>query len=398
MIRKTVFLIAAFLFASSVAHADDGRGLQRGGDAGDVSISGISSGAAMAVQYAVAHSGSIVGVGSIAGPSWGCAQSSVSRAINDCMCGRHEVSSNIEMARSLAERNTQAIDPLVSGKPKALKRAYVFQSAADGVVVARSGKTSINFLASFIGNTPVQDWGNAVDGSNSAGHGIISPDGADSCRATGNDATYVRRCGVEDNAGRLFHTLYGQGPSYDVSKRVDNIPESEVWAFDQQRIIDEVKGKAGSIAPDSFFVFFPIKSSRRENFDLAQTGYLYVPPSCRRDGSKCRVHVALHGCKQHAKNFAATAGYNNWAEYYKVIVVYPAIEQQPVAQGPEICEAGLIPSSIDNLWVRPNDNGCWDWWGYLDNGWPEKNRYITKDAPQIQVIERIIAEVTKPVR
>ena len=52
-------------------------------------------------------------------------------------------------------------------------------------------------------------------------------------------------------------------------------------------------------------------------------------------------------------------------------------------------------SSVDKLPIKPNLNSCWDWWGYLDTS-DEKDRYLTKQAPQILVIERIIAEVTGP--
>ena len=104
------------------------------------------------------------------------------------------------------------------------------------------------------------------------------------------------------------------------------------------------------------------------------------------------MHVALHGCKQDAKEFATRAGFNNWAEHYNVIVVYPGVEPGvPIAEG--------CPTSVsfvaDYAWLEPNPNGCWDWWGYLDTG-NTKNRYLTKAAPQMQVIERIIDEVTAP--
>jgi hypothetical protein len=48
---------------------------------------------------------------------------------------------------------------------------------------------------------------------------------------------------------------------------------------------------------------------------------------------------------------------------------------------------------MDSWYFEPNPNGCWDWWGYLDTS-NRKDRYLTKDGPQIRVIERIIAEVT----
>jgi len=378
-----------------MAGADDGLGLKRGGNGQDVSLSGVSSGAAMAVQYAVAHSASIVGVGSIAGPGWGCADGHVSQAINDCMCGRQPALSKIDTARILAANGD--IDRLVSGKPQALKSAYVFHSAADATVVEKSGQASIDFLTSFVGKAPMVDRGNPSDGSNGAGHGIVSPDGGDACRADGYEKTYVRRCGADDNAGKLFLALYGQGSAYDASKRVNNIPTSDVWEFDQQRLIDEVKNGGSTLASDQlWFGMFPYQSSRRKNFDLDKIGYLYVPPSCRPAGSMCRVHIALHGCKQDAKTFAATAGYNNWAEYYKVIVVYPAI-QPDVPLSEEVCRMAPVQAIADNSWIEPNPNGCWDWWGYLDTGLPE-HRYLTKQAPQMQVIKRIIAEATKPFR
>jgi hypothetical protein len=398
LVRITVLVVAALLLGLNIVHADDGLGLKRGGNARDVSLSGVSSGAAMAVQYAVAHSSSIVGVGSIAGPGWGCAEGRVSQAINECMCGRKPVTSKLDLARALAASNDADIDRLISGKPQALKRAYVFQSSGDGTVVAQSGKASIDFLTGFIGKAPVVDWGAPNDGSNKAGHGIVSPDGTDSCRADGSGATYVRRCGPADNAGKLFLALYGrQGSVYDASKRVSNIPASDLWQFDQQRMIEDVKNRVDTIASDNLFFFAPYKSSRRKNLDMAKTGYLYVPPSCRQAGSNCQIHIALHGCKQDARNFATTAGYNNWAEHYKVIVIYPALEPNS-PQSEEVCRMSPVQPIVDSSWVEPNPNACWDWWGYLDTGWPEKLRYLTKKAPQMQVIERIIAEVTRKVQ
>ena len=88
MLRIVALPTAVLALGIYTARADDGLGLKRGGNPSEVSISGVSSGAAMAVQYAVAHSGSITAVGTIAGPAWGCADGRFSRAVNHCMCGR----------------------------------------------------------------------------------------------------------------------------------------------------------------------------------------------------------------------------------------------------------------------------------------------------------------------
>ncbi len=388
-----LLVFAAFAAVTTVAHADDGLGLKRGGDALDVSISGISSGAAMAVQYAVGHSSSITGVGSIAGPPWGCAEGSASQAINTCMCGWQEPDNRVDAARQLA--TTGKIDSLsASSKPLRLGRSYVFHSPADATVVEKSGKANAAFLAAFIGSNPKVDLGNAADGSDKAGHGIIAPDSHnESCEADGTEKTYIRYCGAEDNAGKLFHALYDDGSlPFDPSQRVNDIPESEVWQFDQKHLIDRVK-PGTEVAPDTlWWWFWRFPSERRKNFDMAETGYIYVPPSCRPSGSACRVHVALHGCKQNAKEFAAKAGYNNWAERHKVIVVYPAIEPSVPLSG-EACRMP-IGRVIDTALVEINPNGCWDWWGYLDTS-AQKGRYLTKASPQMRVIEGIIAEVTR---
>jgi len=75
-----------------------------------------------------------------------------------------------------------------------------------------------------------------------------------------------------------------------------------------------------------------------------------------------------------------------------VIVVYPALE--PSTPLPEAaCELSPVSGVVDSSWVEPNLNSCWDWWGYLDR-LDQKDRYLTKEAPQMRVIDGIIAEVT----
>jgi poly(3-hydroxybutyrate) depolymerase len=193
----------------------------------------------------------------------------------------------------------------------------------------------------------------------------------------------------------MFHALYDGNTVFDASKRVNGIPEAEVWLFDQQRLIEQVKATVVPVADDRVTLWWPWRpysSARRKNLDIAKQGYIYVPPSCRQTGSSCRVHIALHGCRQSARTFATRAGYNNWAEHYKTIVVYPAIEPStPMSEA--VCQAPPVNPSMDSWYFEPNPNGCWDWWGYLDPS-SRKDRYLTKDGPQIKLIERIINEVT----
>ncbi|WP_410825763.1 depolymerase [Methylobacterium sp. sgz302003] len=390
------------LLCAPAARADDGRGLSRGGDPAQVSISGVSSGAAMAVQYAVAHSASVTAVGSIAGPSWGCAEGSLARAVETCLCGGEPQGAQVEAARIEAARplaEAKLIDPLTAGRPQRLARAYVFHSPADRTVRSPAGRVSARFLENLTGRAVAFDDGDPADGSDAAGHGIITPGpGRDACRLEerGDDATatFVRSCGREDNVGHMFHALFGEEAAYDPERRAPDIPEADLWRFDQGRLVAQVTAERPAIANDAALVpFWPAtaySTARRRNLDMAATGYLYVPPACRPAGRGCRVHIALHGCRQDPRHFALAAGYNNWAEPYRVIIVYPAI-----APGTPLAGSACGSPIPDFLAYEPNPNGCWDWWGYLDSSY-RTGRYLTRDAPQIRVIAGIVAAVTAP--
>ena len=374
---RVMLLIVASLAFGSLAQADDNLGLRRGGDPHQVSISGLSSGGAMALQYAVAHSSSIIGVGSVAGPAWGCAEGDLGHAMQVCLKGQGTPQAKTDLARQLAAAGK--IDSLPGNITSALKQSFVFQSREDEIVNPRSGQADVDFLTALTGVAPKLDEGHAADGSERAGHGIMSPDGTDSCSGTGK--TFIRRCGLEDNAAEVLSTIYGGGVS-DFSKRKVT-SDSDVWEFDQQPFIDSVTNQGTPVAAD-YVSSGPLQSAERQNFDLAATGYIYVPTAvCGKGNPPCRVHVALHGCAQNPKLFAQKSGYNNWAEHYRAIIVYPAIKARQ-------------PWWWDYFFgAEPNPLGCWDWWGYLDPG-TGGDRYLTKDAPQIKVIERMIAELTKP--
>jgi hypothetical protein len=166
-----------------------------------------------------------------------------------------------------------------------------------------------------------------------------------------------------------------------------------VWQFNQKELIDQVKAVGNTVSPESSWWLF--STPRRANYDMAAIGYTSHRHVADTAQNACRVHVAPHGCKQNAKDFATKAGHNNWAEYYQVIVVYPATEPN-VPAPEEVCSVPPLNPLFDLDSGNLNPNGCWDWWGYLDGWWVPKNRYLTKEAPQIQVIERIISKVTAP--
>ena len=134
--KYRALLILASVAVCWPAQADDNQGLSRGGDPKQGSISGLSSGAGMALQYAVAHSNSIIGVGSVAGPAWGCAEGDLARAKQVCMDRQGTPLPKTDLARQFAIAGK--IDSLPGDTTSALKRSFVFQSPQDDVINPRS--------------------------------------------------------------------------------------------------------------------------------------------------------------------------------------------------------------------------------------------------------------------
>ena len=62
------------------------------------------------------------------------------------------------------------------------------------------------------------------------------------------------------------------------------------------------------------------------NAGMAATGWVYVPATCAA-GNPCRLHVALHGCKQDTGDigtaFVKNTGYTRWADTNHIVVLFP---------------------------------------------------------------------------
>jgi poly(3-hydroxybutyrate) depolymerase len=140
-----------------------------------------------------------------------------------------------------------------------------------------------------------------------------------------------------------------------------------------------VAGGAGELLDFDQRPFIPPVRRWWGTSSLDVSGFVFVPARCRQ-ATRCRVHVALHGCRQGrtlvADAFARHAGYNEWAAAHDVIVLYPQV--QPV-------EPTLF------AWWRPiNPRGCWDWWGYTG---PD---YATRNAVQIAAIAAMVRRLGEP--
>ncbi len=274
----------------------------------NLSVSGISSGAYMAVQLGSLRSDIFTGVGVVAGGPFNCAKGSSMRA-QGCMSAPQNVSVpglQADLAKMVSEGSAKSsvglkyqtvaiiqgnLDHVVN--PISADKLTEFYNAAGSKVVAKT-------------DLPM-------------GHGFPAPRGEVPCQE--GRAPWINNCGY-DGAGFLLQNLMNLPANSNIAPIDENL-----FTFDQAD-------------------FSPLEAK------MAATGYVYIPSACQKgSGNKnCRLHVALHGCMQSpwivGKNFVKNAGYNDWAESNNVVVLYPS----------------MMPSMM-------NPMSCWDWFGYTGSNY-----------------------------
>lgn len=308
-------------------------------DPAQVTVSGLSSGGFMAVQFAVAHSRLVRGVGVVAGGPYRCAGADPRRALDLCLTGAPDPQDAVAEARRLAA--LQLVDPTEHLRRM---RAWVLAGGADNVVARAVVEATRDFFAQF---NPA---GVRYELNPALGHGLPTRTTGVACEASATP--YLNRCG-DDAAARMLAYLYEAQDA-----RTDG--QGELKRFRQGEFL-------------SAWRRVWLLSS------LDRDGFVFVPAQCAA-GTRCRVHVALHGCRQGAsevgETFVREAGYNAWAAANDTIVLYPQVK--PVRPN------WLLP------WLPNNPLGCWDWWGYTG---PD---YAIKSGAQIAALRAMVERITSP--
>jgi hypothetical protein len=97
---------------------------------------------------------------------------------------------------------------------------------------------------------------------------------------------------------------------------------------------------------------------------MAPTGWIYVPASCA-SGAQCRLHVALHGCKQDTgsigQQFVRNTGYTRWADTNNLIVLFPQTKVDNTTHA--TAASGTLS----------NPNACFDWIGWYGGDFARKS-------------------------
>jgi hypothetical protein len=294
-----------------------------------VTVSGVSSGAFMAVQLHVAHSRTFKGAASIAGGIWECAKGDPLQSQMTCMRNPQTIDAKefIELARARAARGEIDDVQNLNGS-----RVAIFASPHDSVVNSVASDKLSEFYLAFLPTSAIGRLSNP-----NAAHGMPTIAFGNPCSTAGKP--WILNCN-DDVAGKLLAQIERGHAALNPPSAQD--PTAVVY-FDQIQHV----GAAANMFP---------------------WGAAYIPKSCTQPGTRCGIHVALHGCQMNPddiqSDFILHAGYNEWAETNKLVVIYPQ-----AAKG------------------TGNPYGCWDWFGYTGAN------YTTKSGPQIQAIRQLLTDM-----
>jgi len=309
---------------------------------GQVSVSGLSSGGYMAVQFEVAFSARIIGAGIIAGGPYYCAQGSVYTATTSCSCTStlfacrvHKGGSHVPQLIAITDLLAKdgAIDP-----PAGLQnhRIWMLSGSADTVVPQAVMDDLKTYYRHYVDAGQI-----SYKRDLPAEHAMPTDSYGNPCNKLASP--YIGNCGY-DAAGALLQWIYGP-----LNPRATGKAAGRFIRFDQEE-------------------FLPLPTWH----GMSDTGYLYVPPGCDNGADEgCKLHVVFHGCLQDPSNigkvFIEHAGYNAWADSNRIVLLYPQT-------------APIYPLS--------NPQACWDWFSYDDP------RYAQQAGNQMTAIKRMIDRLT----
>jgi poly(3-hydroxybutyrate) depolymerase len=326
-------LLALFLVLS-LSQTNGQQQLQRYNiDRSKTTVSGISSGGVMATQYHFAHSSQVHGAGVFATVPYMCGFGGVSAATL-CMTTPNLVNVPflISEANALANQGYIENPSNVAGDP-----VYIYHGSRDSVVLPGSGP-NVREVYQHFGARIVTKFDIASD------HAQPTNNYGSACGSSAEDTAWISNCNYQ-GAYEMLNHLYGGSLQRPDGNTVAN---GDFILFSQAE----------------FFNFAPSLSS------MDTAGYVYIPTDCRDKTTPCALHIAFHGCVQNRAAvgdvYARRAGYLEVAELNNIVVLFPQ----------------TIASTL-----LGNPNGCWDWWGYLNN------LYSAKEGNQVLATYRMMNRI-----
>jgi predicted esterase len=267
----------------------------------ETTVSGLSSGGFMAVQFHYSYSRHIKGASIFAAGPYFCSGGNVEIALNNCMNNPIGISVNLLKIAAETHANLGLIDRLENLKDS---NVYLYSGISDSVVKQGVVKKNEEMYRDFGANVKTEY---KIDSE----HCYPTIKNGNSCKVA--SLPFINSCNF-NGAYESMNFILGGGLNEEKVYKEENLFE-----FDQTHY-------------ETF------------NSGLNSVGFLYVPDECKQ-GRKCRLHVAFHGCLQTlddiGKKYIELTGINDVAESNNIIVLYPQVK------------ASIL-----------NPKGCWDWWGY----------------------------------
>jgi hypothetical protein len=298
----------------------------------------------MAGQLQVVHSTNIIGAALVAGGPYGCAETgsggfmpavakNVTQALEGCMSDKLRASGIPNIPALNARVHRLASERKIDPVERlASDKVYLFSGGAD-TIVARS---VVEAAKSFYLQAGVAERNIKFDTRDDAGHAFITADAGTKCGVSA--APFLNDCDY-DQAGAILSWIYG-----DLA-RPSSGPSGQFLRFDQSEFV------------------------QGNDAGLSKEAVVYIPQACAGRAG-CRLHIALHGCEQDLHDvgmkFVEGSGLARWADTNKIVILFPQVS------------ASLA-----------NPKSCWDWWGYTGSD------YLTKDAPQIAAIWRMVERLSE---
>lgn len=290
----------------------------------------------MAVQMHVAYSSIMKGAGIFAGGPFYCAQGELANALGPCTAASDP--RNMPSAQlSIDYISSWSTAGLIDDKENlSRQRIFLFVGQKDATVNPLVMDSLFEMYNKLVRTADLK-YSNRFS---TAAHVQPTLSYGGDCGISAEP--WIGRCNY-DGAGEALKWIYGNlnPPSATLSGRF--------IAFDQSEFL-----------------------ANPESHSIAHVGYAYVPASCA-NGQACKVHVSFHGCRQYANGsigdqYYKNAGYNPWADSNDMIVLYP--------------------QTIASNSVPYNPRGCWDWWGYDDPN------YANRNGHQLAMIKKMIDRLT----
>ena len=274
-------------------------------DTSQITVSGFSSGGHFAVQFHVAYSKIIRGVGVIAGVPFWCAENNLTIALGPCLREPEKIPIRLLSTVTHTLAAVKAIHPVENLKHS---QVYLLSGKHDSAVLSGAVKKLEEYYSHFVTEGNISSVFSLP-----AEHCFPTGDYGNNCSYLG--PPYICNCNYSA-AHEILKHVYPGSPDPKSSYRPENLFE-----FDQSEFI------VGSLT------------------SMDSVGYIYVPTVCQSKKTPCKLHIAFHGCLGGrvylGKEYVIHTGYCQYAEGLNTIMIFPQIMNS-----------------------THNEIGCWDWTGY----------------------------------